>query len=58
MVVSADQVVELAEFDLGLHPRTPLTEIPCAGIGHAIYAMDLAIWAGTAAEDSLLRIGT
>jgi ADP-ribosyl-[dinitrogen reductase] hydrolase len=49
--------------DLDLHPATDPADIPCAGIGHAIYALDLAVWAGTRAQDfatgleTIIRLG-
>ena len=61
--IDLDMIEEVAGADLGLHPGLVLEEIPCAGIGHAIYALDLAIWAATRAADfgnsmeSIIRLG-
>lgn len=54
---------DVAGRDLDLHPGTDPDAIPCAGIGYAIYALDLAVWAATTATDfsgaieSIIRLG-
>lgn len=61
--VDAAAIDDVAGHELGLHPGLDLTSIPCAGIGHAIYALDLAIWSATRARDftgsmeSIVRLG-
>lgn len=61
--IDLDMIEDVAGADLGLHMDTDLAEIPCAGIGHAIYALDLAIWAASKAVDfgrameSIIRLG-
>ncbi|GGL69707.1 hypothetical protein GCM10011575_30340 [Microlunatus endophyticus] len=61
--IDLDMIEDVAGADLGLHPGLELDEIPCAGIGHAIYALDLAIWAATKAAnfdssmESIIRLG-
>lgn len=61
--IELDMIEDVAGDDLGLHPGTELADIPCAGIGHAIYALDLAIWSATRAADfqgameSIIRLG-
>lgn len=61
--IDLGMIDDVAGRDLGLHQGRELTAIPCAGIGHAIYALDLAIWAATDATDfsagmeSIVRLG-
>jgi ADP-ribosyl-[dinitrogen reductase] hydrolase len=61
--VVAQDVRTFAEFDLELHPSRFLDAIPCAGIGHAVFALDLAAWAATHAEsfaggiEAIVRLG-
>lgn len=61
--VDTTAIDHVAGHELGQHPGLDLTSIPCAGIGHAIYALDLAIWAATQAGDftssmaSIVRLG-
>lgn len=61
--VDSTMIKDVAGHDLGLHTGLGLAEIPCAGIGHAIYALDLAIWAATSASDfggaieSIIQLG-
>ncbi len=49
--VDPDQLADLAERQLHLHPGAELADIPCGGAGHAVYAVDLAVWAATMARD-------
>lgn len=61
--IDLDMIEDVAGADLGLHPGIQLADIPCAGIGHAIYVLDLGIWAATKAADfqeameSIIRLG-
>lgn len=61
--IDLDMIEDVAGDDLGLHPGVELADVPCAGIGHAIYALDLAIWAATNAADfkdsmeTIIRLG-
>jgi ADP-ribosyl-[dinitrogen reductase] hydrolase len=61
--VAVQDVRTFADFDLELHPSSSLEAIPCAGIGHAVFALDLAAWAATRAEsfaggiEAIVRLG-
>jgi ADP-ribosylglycohydrolase len=49
--IDVEVIEDVAGADLGLHPSLEPVDIPWAGIGHAIYALDLAKWAATKAAD-------
>ncbi|MBO0810523.1 MAG: ADP-ribosylglycohydrolase family protein [Microlunatus sp.] len=61
--VDPAMINDVAGRDLDLHPGTDRAAIPFAGIGYAIYALDLAVWAATTATDfsgaieSIVRLG-
>ena len=68
LIISGDpldqtMINDLAEVDLELHPRADPRAIPCAGIGYAPYALDLAVWSALQAEDfhggltTIVRLG-
>ena len=55
---TGQQLCDLAEVDLDLHPGLDPADIPCPGIGYAPYALDLAVWSATKPTDDVTGIET